>query len=413
VNWSRVVGNAGRTLIGAGTLILLFVVYQLWGTALQEMQAQQDLEEDFNAAVLEQRGDQATDLSLEEVVLPESLTSASVQTAAVVDLSTEASEARIRSGDLGTTQVVDLSNLPAEVLSREAGPPPPPPEEGDGIAQIRIPRIGLTKTVVEGVSTDSLRKGPGHYPGTPLPGQEGNSAIAGHRTTYGAPFNRLDELEENDLIYVTTVQGSFVYRVAEKLIVSPKDVYVLDATEDNRLTLTTCHPIYSARQRLIIVAELLGDPVAADPAQLLDSGAAIAQLPEEQITLDTIAANGPVAIDPDEPALGIDPGVTAPAPIEVEVGAPTPTTVEPPAPATAATPPSTEAENLFGGVGVDARAALPAIFMAFLTAFVGIGVWLASNRWTAWQSYLVGTPIFLISLFYFFETFSRVVAFNV
>jgi len=412
VNWSRIIGNAGRTLIGAGTLILLFVLYQLYGTALQEIQAQQDLKEDFNAALVEQRGDQAADVSLEEVILPESLTSASVQTAAVVDRSTEASAARIRSGDLGTTQVVDLSNLPDEVLNREAGPPPPPPEEGDGIAQIRIPRIGLTKTVVEGVATESLRKGPGHYPGTPLPGQQGNSAIAGHRTTYGAPFNRLDELEENDLIYVTTVQGSFVYRVAEKLIVEPKDVYVLDATEDNRLTLTTCHPIYSARQRLIIVAELLGDPVAADPTQVLDSGDEIARLPEEQITLDTVAVNGAVASNSDDPTFGVDPPVTATAPVGVAVEAPTPTTVEPPAPAAAA-PPSTEAENLFGGVGVDARAALPAVFMAFLTAFVGIGVWLASNRWTAWQSYLVGTPIFLISLFYFFEAFSRVVVLNV
>ena len=78
-----------------------------------------------------------------------------------------------------------------------------------------IPAIGVDKIVVEGVSLADLKKGPGHYPETPLPGQEGNAAIAGHRTTYGAPFNRLDELEPGDEITVTTVQGEFTYEVTE------------------------------------------------------------------------------------------------------------------------------------------------------------------------------------------------------
>ena len=104
-----------------------------------------------------------------------------------------------------------------------------------------------------------LKKGPGHYPETPLPGQEGNAAIAGHRTTYGAPFNRIDELEPGDEIHVETIQGSFTYLVTEQLIVSPTQVDVLADKGDNRLTLTACHPKYSARQRIVVVAQLAPD----------------------------------------------------------------------------------------------------------------------------------------------------------
>ncbi len=399
MNWSRIIGNIGRTLIGAGTLILLFVVYQLWGTALQEARAQDALLDDFNAALEEQLGEAAAEVSLDEVVLPDSLESTAVQQASVdiptdAETAAEAAEARIRTGDLGTTDVIDLSRLPDNVIERAAAVPPPVLVEGDSAARIRIPRIGVDKTVVEGVTTDALREGPGHYPGTPLPGQAGNSAIAGHRTTYGAPFHRLDELQENDLIYVTTVQGSFVYRVAESLIVSPTDVYVLDATEDNRLTLTTCHPRYSARQRLIIVAELLGDPVDADPSQVLESGDAIAQLPEERIDLSAVPTTAPADGEV----------VTEAAPATTEAPAPTTTVPE---------PAQTVSEVAHGGIGSDSDAIVPSIFLALLTTFVGIAIWLASHRWRAWQAYLVGAPIFLIALFYFFEAFSRAVAWNV
>ena len=400
MNWSRIIGNIGRTLIGAGTLILLFVVYQLWGTALQEARAQEALRDDFDAALEQQLGDAAAEVSLDEVELPDSLESTAVQQASVeipsdVTTAAEAAEVRIRTGELGTTGVIDLSRLPDNVIERTtAAVPPPVLVEGDSAARIRIPRIGVDKTVVEGVTTSALREGPGHYPGTPLPGQAGNSAIAGHRTTYGAPFHRLDELQENDLIYVTTVQGSFVYRVAESLIVAPTDVYVLDATDDNRLTLTTCHPRYSARQRLIIVAELLGDPVDSDPDQVLTSGDEIAQLPEERIDLSAVPT-------------------TVPAEGEV-VAEPAPTTTQAPAPTTTVPEPAqTVTEVAHGGIGSDSDAIVPSIFLALLTTFVGIAIWLASHRWRRWQAYVVGAPIFLIALFYFFEAFSRAVAWNV
>lgn len=110
-----------------------------------------------------------------------------------------------------------------------------------------------------------LKKGPGHYPGTALPGGSGNAAIAGHRTTYGAPFFRVDELEAGDPIFITIRGGRYRYDVSELKIVAPEDAWVLEPTEDNRLTLTTCHPRYSAAQRLIVVAQLVSAPASTAP----------------------------------------------------------------------------------------------------------------------------------------------------
>mgnify|MGYP000051713666 CR=1 FL=1 len=160
-------------------------------------------------------------------------------------------------------------------------PPAEVPKEGDPEGKIEIPAIGLrSKTFVEGVAKADLRKGPGHYPSTPLPGNPGNAAIAGHRTTYGAPFNRIDELKPGDQIITYTLQGKFVYEVLESPVerragdeggtwgpgwfaVKPNDVSVLAPTDDNRLTLTACHPKYSAKLRIIVQAKLVAEPAEA------------------------------------------------------------------------------------------------------------------------------------------------------
>jgi sortase A len=138
--------------------------------------------------------------------------------------------------------------------------------EGQAFAILRIPRLGrgYTKVVVEGVSTEDLKKGPGHYPGTALPGQIGNVAIAGHRTTYGEPFNRLAELRPGDTISVETAGWLFIYSVTGETVVSPTDTGVAlpvpghpGARPGARLlTLTTCHPEYSATHRLVVRASL-------------------------------------------------------------------------------------------------------------------------------------------------------------
>jgi sortase A len=137
---------------------------------------------------------------------------------------------------------------------------------GSGVAVIRIPRFGRdwAKVVVEGVSLADLRKGPGHYPGTQLPGQVGNFVVSGHRTTYGAPFNRVDELDPGDPIVVETRDTWYTYRVSRTEIVRPTAIDVtfpVPHHEDEKatkamLTLTSCNPKYSARQRIIVFAEL-------------------------------------------------------------------------------------------------------------------------------------------------------------
>ncbi|HEX2259519.1 MAG TPA: class E sortase [Actinomycetota bacterium] len=134
------------------------------------------------------------------------------------------------------------------------------PDLGGGVALIKIPKIGVDRVVVEGVEVEHLKKGPGHYPETALPGQLGNMVISGHRTTYGAPFYRLDELRVGDEIAIVDAVGSYQYKVTETKIVRPTDLGVIAPSSDARLTLTTCHPRFSARQRLIVVAALQGAP---------------------------------------------------------------------------------------------------------------------------------------------------------
>lgn len=128
--------------------------------------------------------------------------------------------------------------------------------DGDSLTRLRIPDIQVDVVVVEGVSDGALRAGAGHYPNTPLPCEPGNVGIAGHRTTYGRPFHDLDLLEPGDEIRLQVPIGECVYRVTETLIVHPSEVGVLAQTGEDRLTLTTCHPKGSARQRLVVTAEL-------------------------------------------------------------------------------------------------------------------------------------------------------------
>lgn len=128
------------------------------------------------------------------------------------------------------------------------------PLKGDAIGKIEIPKIGVSEYVVEGTDTDHLRKGPGHYPETPLPGQKGTVAIAGHRTTYGAPFRKLDQLKPGNRIIVDMPYGRFVYRVTKTEIVEPTDLSVLDDVGYKQLILSACHPLYSAAQRIVVFA---------------------------------------------------------------------------------------------------------------------------------------------------------------
>ncbi len=297
----------GKTLISVGVLILLFVVFQLWGTGLTHDRAQKSLRSEFARQLA---APAAADPAPAAPSTPTSVTPTTVAAPLV---------------------------------------------EGEAVAVIGIPKIGLDEVVVEGVGVEDLKKGVGHYPDTKMPGETGNAALAGHRTTYGAPFNRLDELVRGDEITVTTKAGTFRYSVLEWTIVTPEAVEVLDDTADNRLTLTTCHPKLSAAQRLILVAQLIGAPLDAP-----------------QNPVSTTATTAPPRSS--ELAAGIDrPGLSGAA-----------------------------------------AANRPAIAWGILAASVWLAAW-AIGRWSGrrWTAYLVGTPIFLVTLFVFFENVARLLPANV
>jgi len=214
-----ITGVLGRILLGGGVLILLFVAYQLWGTGIVESHSQAQLRQRLEAQL--RRAEQH----------PSTTTTTTPG-----------------SGDQATV-----------------GPTIAAPNDGNPVGLLTIAKIGLTKVIVQGTSTSDLRQGPGHYPGTPLPGELGNAAIAGHRTTYGAPFYDLDRLARGDPIVVKTVQGTFTYHVTTTLIVSPADTSVVDNTPTAELTLTTCNPRFSASQRLVVHAVLAGPAAPTAP----------------------------------------------------------------------------------------------------------------------------------------------------
>jgi len=127
---------------------------------------------------------------------------------------------------------------------------------GDPVGRLRAEAIGLDEVVVQGTEAAMLRKGPGHYPDSPLPGARGTVAIAGHRTTYGAPFRDVDDLDRADRIELRMPYGRFTYRVERTRIVAPTATWVTRRVSYDRLVLTACHPLYSAAQRIVVFARL-------------------------------------------------------------------------------------------------------------------------------------------------------------
>lgn len=137
-----------------------------------------------------------------------------------------------------------------------------PPGPGEPVGRITITTAGVDWVFVEGVDRGSLRSGAGHMPGTALPGQPGNAVISGHRTTYGAPFFHLDRVAPGDVITVATTSGVHAYQVVETRLVAPDETWVTGQWEGAWLTLTTCNPVFSARERLVVVSRLISGPNA-------------------------------------------------------------------------------------------------------------------------------------------------------
>ncbi|HWI75129.1 MAG TPA: class E sortase, partial [Baekduia sp.] len=129
--------------------------------------------------------------------------------------------------------------------------------DGKALGSVSIPRIGLKTVFVESTTHDSLKKGPGHYRGTVLPGLTGTVGLAGHRTTYGAPFRRVDELAKGSRIVMRMPYGTFTYKVTGTRITTPGDASSLVSHAGvDKLVLTACHPLYSAAKRIVVTARL-------------------------------------------------------------------------------------------------------------------------------------------------------------
>jgi sortase A len=202
---TRLLRITGSLLITAATVVLLFTAFELWGTSLPANNAQRGLHRELQR-----------------------------QWAA-------APATKAPSGDIHVGY-------------------------GQPFAVLTIPRLGPTyrKVILEGIGTRDLQKGPGHYPGTAMPGEVGDFAVAGHRTTYGAPFGDLDRLHPGDAIDIEVHDATYVYSVTSSEIVPPSNVGVVAPDPDHlgvaptrrMLTFTTCHPKYSANKRLVVHALL-------------------------------------------------------------------------------------------------------------------------------------------------------------
>lgn len=129
--------------------------------------------------------------------------------------------------------------------------------KGDAIGRIKVDSIGLDMVLLNGTDTATLQKGPGRYPQTPLPGLGSTTGIAGHRTTYLAPFRKINEIEDGDEVRVELPYAAFTYEVEKHEIVDPSDVEVVEPVGYERVVLTACHPLYSAAQRYVIFARLV------------------------------------------------------------------------------------------------------------------------------------------------------------
>ena len=169
------------------------------------------------------------------------------------------------------------------VLKAVVGPLAKAKQQNLPATRIKIPKIGVEQVVLTGVGPEVLKNGPGHYSGTALPGQRGNVGVAGHRVTYTHPFNRLDELVPGDIIVLETLDNIYEYSVAWSKTLSPDDVSALMPTEDARLTLTTCTPKYSAKQRLDVQAVLVKTTSRRPPTLLHRLIKRVAQPKEEPL----------------------------------------------------------------------------------------------------------------------------------
>ncbi len=368
---ASIIGGLGRTLIGLGLIVIMFAVFQLYGTGILEAQAQGELDTEFDdrLAQLEEAGlvdtSDVADRDETDAAPAPPTDSDVINNAIAVAFAPELGE---RAGPDFTVAPLDPEALSDEEISLLT------PRQGESLGSIEIPDIGLTRNIVEGIRRDDLRQGPGHYPSSPLPGQPGNVAIAGHRSTYGEPFRDLHLLEPGDLIKVTTFQGDSYYQVMSQtnadgeevghFIVDPSQTEVLDDFGDNRLTLTACHPYRSARQRIIVTAQLVSAPQQVLPTLSSDRLAELAGESVEDAPIEEFAIEEDAAVGIEENALE---------------------------------------ESL----GWNWEERTPTIVWGLVSLAVVIVALVGARRWKKWLVYLGATPVFAVALFFCFIHLDR------
>lgn len=282
--------STGRAFVALGVLtglaalgVLGYAAWEVWGTNAHEADAQAELQAAYDAAEPQDSAPTITGA-------PES--------SAAVD-------------DAPVREEAEIALLPGGVEERLMTARFP--DDSPALAVIEVPAIGLTKFVMRDVSVEALRDGPGHYRATVRPGFEGNAAIAGHRTTYGAPFGRVDELQPGDEIMVSSRHGRFTYAVMDPaeafvgfeeeikeygdghVIVGADATWVVRDFGDARLTLTSCHPENTSRNRIVVTAQLVSE--AAPTPEIDIFGRLEVDDLEELVTEDLIAAEDEATAD--------------------------------------------------------------------------------------------------------------------
>jgi sortase A len=369
-DWRWVIGGIGRTLITLGLLMFAFVAYQLWGTGIQTAQAQRTLSREFDEMIANV-----------EPTTTIATTIATTTTAAAPDDTQP---------DTPTTTVAPVMPTAKPIPAAE-----------EAVARLQIPRIGLNRIVVEGATAEALTKGPGHFPETPLPGQLGNAAIAGHRTTHLHPFFDIDVLVPGDEIIVITLNGRYVYHVTGTEIVAPDDYAAVIPTTDitkATLTLVSCTPRYSAKNRIIVRSELVPDQ--SDP---LTEAAPVLPTAEPSDSAITLPDEGPVTVvDTVGPTVATAADSTTADTVPTAAAPADTISAEPTSPATAT--PDAFSDGWFS----DSSAITPSLMWGLILAAVAYGIyWLSHKVRRYWVGALAGFVPFLVVLYFFYENINR------
>jgi LPXTG-site transpeptidase (sortase) family protein len=355
----RLISGVGRTLITVGTLLLLFVAYQLWGTGLKYDQLQNKAGKSFaaelaaagqpalssdsaggfggfsEAELADAAAGKAISASPPEVVEPPFVSATTTSTLSATPVTPVTPVTPANTAPAKTVPAIPNATRPPTTIAPPSTLAPKPaavpvstlpkvkpgrtqmkrPVAGASLGHIVIPRIKMNQIYVSGAGVEDLKTGPGHYPSTALPGLDGNAGIACHRTTYGAPCLNLNLLKTGDVIGFVTLYGKFAYKVEKIFVVGPKDRTVLAPTPgQNVLTMTTCHPAYTARERLVIRARLVGEALDEDlvfEPEVVPVAAPVVTVPRPKPTIPVTTAvpttlGEPVAFDTAAPVVPDD-----------------------------------------------------------------------------------------------------------